>query len=115
MNQPRGRNAKLALLVTARHGVGILEPFAQGGVVTVNEIAAREKTVTKSRARRSLNHAFEAAARNEFNVQVDPFFNHAAKHARLLAIGSQTFGHAILLDEPEGDGIPAPDRLLRKA
>jgi hypothetical protein len=48
-------------------------------------------------------------------MEVHAFFDERAENTRILAIDTQTFGHAVLLDDPERNRITAPNGFLGKA
>src|SRR6266568_2090296 len=64
MNQPGRRNAQLALLIFASQRVGFFKPFHQRGIVTVNQLSAREKAVAKRSPCRAFDHSLEPSPCN---------------------------------------------------
>src|SRR4051812_6791742 len=64
MDEPGGGDAQFAFLVTQRQGIGFVEPFREGRIFAVNQLAPGEETVAKGSACRSFHHALEPSSRN---------------------------------------------------
>jgi hypothetical protein len=73
-----------------------------------------KETIAKGGSSRPFDHSLEPAARDEFAVEVDTFLHERAEDPRILPVGPQSLGHAILLDQPERDRVSAPYGFLRE-
>src|SRR5262249_37667148 len=105
MNQPGGCDAELPFLITPCNRVGLFEPFGQGRIGAVDQLAPREETVAKSRSRRPFDHALEAAPWDELRMRVHSLLDQSAEYARVFAVGPQALGDTILFDQPERDRV----------
>jgi len=47
--------------------------------------------------------------------RLTPLLDQGAEHSRILAVGTDPLGHAVLLDQPEVDRVALPDGLLGEA
>jgi hypothetical protein len=95
--------------------LAFFEPAFNRRILAVHNLPHSKEIAGKRRSRRSFDHLLEAAARNDFGVNVDPVFNQDAEDAFVIAIARQAPADSVCLDDPQTERFAMPDRFGRQA